>query len=190
MKPYGDKSDFWCQICQSLNLEANARFNFHCHVCSNYAICYSCGIIHTIPGTDEYRKQPFTYIGPVVHCKASGKGKRNYDNGDVYEGDFKDGNIHGTGTYSYPCGQIYVGEYKDGKRNGTGTHTFPSGQMYVGEWRDGKKNGTGTHTWPDGRRYVGEWRDDKQNGTGKLTRADGSVQDGQWGDGTFLPQKG
>ncbi len=98
MKPNGDRSDFWCDICQALHLEDNCRVNYHCRICGDYDTCFSCAIIHTIQGTDEYRKLSFTYIGPLDDGKARGKGKRNYDNGNVYVGDFSDGNMHGTGT--------------------------------------------------------------------------------------------
>ena len=165
MKPNGDRSDFWCDICQALHLEDNCRVNYHCRICGDYDTCFSCAIIHTIQGTDEYRKLSFTYIGPLDDGEARGKGKRIYDDGSVYVGDFRDGNMHGTGTRTWPDGHIYVGEWRDGKRNGTGTLTLASGEMYVGEWRD-----------------------NKYHGTGKLTRADGSVQDGQWEDGRPLPQ--
>ena len=75
MKPNGDRSDFWCDICQALHLEDNCRVNYHCRICGDYDTCFSCAIIHTIQGTDEYRKLSFTYIGPLDDGEARGKGK-------------------------------------------------------------------------------------------------------------------
>lgn len=53
------------------------------------------------------------------------------------------GNSHGQDirTITYPNGDVYVGEFRDGQPNGQGTHTFGrgdyEGDVYVGEFRDG-----------------------------------------------------
>ena len=39
----------------------------------------------------------------------SGKAIASYENGDKYEGDFKDGLRHGQGTYTYKSGAVYTG---------------------------------------------------------------------------------
>merc|ERR1711990_1073570 len=95
----------------------------------------------------------------------NGKWKCTYANGDVYDGDFKDGNFHGKGTYTWANGNVYVGEWKDDKKHGKATYTVNSG-------------------WNKGDVYVGEYKDDKRNGYGKFTNADGSIwHDGRWKDG-------
>ncbi len=38
------------------------------------------------------------------------------ENGDAYEGDTRDGRLHGIGRYLYANGNTYVGEYVDGKK--------------------------------------------------------------------------
>ena len=58
--------------------------------------------------------------------------------GDKYEGDWKDGMLHGKGTYTWAVGHKYVGEWKNGKMHGKGTYTLPNGEKYEGKWRDGK----------------------------------------------------
>ena len=50
----------------------------------------------------------------------SGKGKMTYANGDIYEGDWKDGNISGKGKMTYANKDIYEGDWKDGKMSGKG----------------------------------------------------------------------
>jgi len=40
-------------------------------------------------------------------------------------------------------GQVYEGEWRDGKRNGKGTNTWPDGNKYEGDWKDDKVEGKG-----------------------------------------------
>ena len=57
---------------------------------------------------------------------------KQYDDGSVYEGTFKDGRQDGTGTYSLPNGYIYEGEWTEGRIEGTGAATYPNGSVYSG----------------------------------------------------------
>jgi len=41
-------------------------------------------------------------------------------------------------------GDLYDGEWRDGKPNGQGIQTFASGERYTGTWKDGKYEGQGT----------------------------------------------
>lgn len=41
-------------------------------------------------------------------------------------------------------GDLYDGEWRDGKPNGLGLQTFASGEKYAGSWKDGKYEGQGT----------------------------------------------
>ena len=104
----------------------------------------------------------------------------------VYEGEFKDGKIHGKGTLTLASGSKYVGDFKDGNEHGQGTYTNTNGSKYVGEWKDGNQHGQGKYTSADGSKYVGEWKDGILNGQGKYTSADGSVQEGIWADDKFV----
>ena len=58
--------------------------------------------------------------------KFTGKGTATYPNGDIYEGNFKDGVRHGDGTYTYS--QKGTEEAKD---------------TYVGSWHNNTKHGIG-----------------------------------------------
>ena len=44
-----------------------------------------------------------------------GQGTYMYDNGDIYVGEFKEGETHGRGTYITTDGSTFAGEFKDGK---------------------------------------------------------------------------
>ena len=62
---------------------------------------------------------------------------KQYDDGSVYEGTFKDGRQHGTGTYKLPSGFEYTGEWVDGEITGTGTARYPNGSVYEGAFVKG-----------------------------------------------------
>ncbi|MEO0698824.1 MAG: 2-isopropylmalate synthase, partial [Pseudomonadota bacterium] len=57
---------------------------------------------------------------------------KQYDDGGVYEGEFRNGVQHGQGTYRLPSGYEYTGEWVDGEIRGQGTARFPNGSVYVG----------------------------------------------------------
>lgn len=114
---------------------------------------------------------------------AQGPGKAISNNGNVYEGGFKDGKFDGHGIFTWSDGDKYVGEYKDGEYHGHGVWTSPDGRVYDGEWKDGEHHGHGVFTWPDGDKYVGEYKDDKRHGHGVYTWPDGRVYDGEFNDG-------
>jgi hypothetical protein len=45
---------------------------------------------------------------------------------------------------AFDDGQLYEGEWRDGKRHGEGTNEWAEGQAYHGMWRDDKMHGVGT----------------------------------------------
>jgi len=61
--------------------------------------------------------------------------------GEVLEGEWLNGWLHGPGTTTFANGNKYIGKYKDGKRHGQGTYTFANENKYVGEWKNGNKHG-------------------------------------------------
>ena len=100
--------------------------------------------------------------------------------GDIYVGEFKNGELHGQGTYVGAGGDEYVGEFKNGELHGQGTYTYASGNKYVGEYKDGKIHGQGTYTHANGDKYVGEFKDAKRHGPGTYTWVDGRIDSGVW----------
>lgn len=52
-------------------------------------------------------------------------------------------------------GDTYEGEWKNNVRHGQGTYTFADGDKYLGNYKDGKRHGQGAYTWSDGRRETG-----------------------------------
>ena len=131
-----------------------------------------------------------------------------------YEGEWKDGQMHGKGTLSIsriergfrnfcqpPFGWKlidegkYVGEWKNGKENGKGIRFYRAGLMnndngkYEGEWKDGKYHGQGTFIFPDGHKkgeYIGKWKNGLEHGQGTKIWPDGRKFIGKWKKGKFF----
>ena len=124
---------------------------------------------------------PYIYDAETVET-ANEYGIYRIDDGDVYEGDWRNGMSHGQGKYTWPDGDVYEGGWKDDKQHGHGKYTYASGEVYEGGWKDDNKHGQGKHTWADGSVYEGGWKDHSKEGFGKMTFADGMVYEGLWKD--------
>ena len=132
------------------------------------------------------------WLNGVLHGQAT----YNYANGDKYVGAFKDGSSHGQGTYTHSSGEKYVGEWKNDKQEGHGTFTSAAGDKYVGEFKEGTYNGQGTYIHASGDKYVGEFKDGKSNGHGTHTFVSGDKYVGNFkagaysGQGTYIHASG
>jgi hypothetical protein len=92
-------------------------------------------------GIGEARGQA-RYVGGFVSGKKSGKGVKEWSNGDRYEGVFENDRKHGQGVYLW------------------GKQSEWSGERFSGIYVDDKRHGYGTYSWPDGRKMSGRWIDD------------------------------
>lgn len=88
------------------------------------------------------------------NCR-NGFGAMQFENGDCYEGNWKECQFDGQGAYYHANGATYVGEYKKSKRHGYGTYKWPEGDMYIGEYVNNKKEGCGQYIFAS---RVGESR--------------------------------
>ena len=66
--------------------------------------------------------------------------------GDIYQGQFEDGQFHGQGRLQYRDRAEYLGEYQHGRRHGQGVFKLRDGNEYDGEWKDDRPSGMGTFT--------------------------------------------
>ena len=89
-----------------------------------------------------------------------------WDEGDIYEGEFKNNIKEGIGTYRWEDGASYMGYFKNNQLNGYGYINFANGNSYVGEFNDGYLSGWGEFTWEDGKCYIGNYYKNKKNGFG------------------------
>lgn len=83
-----------------------------------------------------------------------------YVNGDVYEGEWTDGAMHGQGTYTYADGDVYTGDWRNDKRHGKGKVSYVANsgivmESYDGDWVDNSMSGKGTYQYADGSIYEG-----------------------------------
>ena len=88
-------------------------------------------------------------------------GAKNYENGSVYEGTWKNGKAEGNGTKTYKSGSKYVGQFLNDKRHGKGIYYYAKGNRYEGDWVNNKRTGIGLFTWSNGDSYVGEFKNSR-----------------------------
>jgi len=116
----------------------------------------------------------------------NGKGKMTWtadpSKGDIYEGEWKDDNMHGKGIYKFHGGKIYSGEWYCGDMHGQGIMKYNDG-FYEGEFIHDKREGKGKKTWTDGPSkgdvYDGEWKNDKMHGKGIYKYHNGKEYNGE-----------
>lgn len=103
---------------------------------------YKGGCVNSLAeGVGEARGQA-RYVGGFVSGKKSGKGVKEWSNGDRYEGEFENDRKHGQGVYRW------------------GKQSKWSGESFRGVYVNDKRHGYGTYSWPDGRKMSGRWVDD------------------------------
>jgi len=127
----------------------------------------------------------FNYDGEWKNDKYDGFGAL-FDHGEKYTGDFKEGKFHGTGNLYKVNGDIYEGEFFEGNIK-KGKITYKNGDIFKGKFEDGKKK-FGIIEYLDGKRYEGYFENDLYNGEGILIRKDGKEEKGIFKDG-ILEQK-
>lgn len=135
-----------------------------------------------------------------------GFGRKNFTNGDNYEGEFKNGKYDGFGVYTWASGEVYAGQWSADKRQGNATWYLPGGEFgsatflndihssgfkeikysngdyYVGNTLLGSLDGFGTYKFANGQIYSGSFKYGKRNGLGKYKWPDGSTYVGEWKD--------
>jgi hypothetical protein len=119
------------------------------------------------------------------NCRA----KVQFENLDIYEGEFKNGQMDGVGNYYayFPSFSGYQGEFKNNKYEGKGKH-FLRKRVYEGEFKNGKYDGVGTlyfHIDAPYKNYKGEFKNGHFHGKGILT-VNQNVYEGEFKDGEII----
>ena len=117
-------------------------------------------------GVESWDEGNIKYDGDFKAGKKTGKGKFEFD-GNIYEGDFLDGQFSGFGTYYFAdSGKQYTGQFSKNNIIGVGTMTWPDGSQYKGDFVNGKMEGKGVKNWPNGNYYDGQFKNNLQHGSG------------------------
>lgn len=103
-----------------------------------------------------------------------GKGKMQFNNGALYDGDFRYGQPNGAGTFVSPEGAKYIGSFRLGIPEGYGEISYPNGGRYEGEWQHGKIHGKGIFSFPDGNSYEGRFENGRREGRGVFCCTNGT----------------
>lgn len=131
----------------------------------------------------EFAGEGEIYDGEYKDGMKHGRGKLRMANGDVYEGEFKEDQMHGRGMIKYQNGDTFDGKFQNGVKNGRGVFKSKLGAIYDGEYSDDLRNGRGMYTSTDGGVYEGGWKNDVINGRGVYNYASSDVYDGEFKNG-------
>jgi hypothetical protein len=125
---------------------------------------------------------------PVVVNK-TGKGKFQFPDGALYEGEWMEVSgvrqRHGAGKYT-DGDETYEGQWANDTLTGDSCIVrLAGGAEYTGEMQEHKYNGPGKYTWSDGALYQGGWLNSKMHGDGTYTGPDGVNWTGTFRNGAF-----
>ena len=124
------------------------------------------------------------YHGQAVGEIKDGYGICYYENGDKYDGNWKDNKKEGKGSYFYnEKGEVYKGNFCNDFPNGMGIYYFKNGDRYEGMFKDGKKHGEGTIIFSNGGKFKGEFKNDVKHGKGEYKNKLGQVKYEYWDNG-------
>ena len=99
------------------------------------------------------------------------KGKRSWNNGYIYEGEFNGDILQGKGKLIGPDnGDIYEGDFDNNLFHGKGKYIYSKSQNeYEGEFQQGIMKGKGKYTVKDQYIYEGDWDNNLPHGIGKIS---------------------
>ncbi|SDW22408.1 MORN repeat-containing protein [Paenibacillus sp. CF384] len=112
-----------------------------------------------------------------------------YESGETYRGQIKNGMKSGTGLYRWCDGSTYEGQWFNDSEYGIGVKEYANGDRYGGEWKDGLFHGKGIYKWSDGTVFEGGWQDNLEHGYGTKSHRDGYIQKGFWTRGELVFNK-
>ena len=108
-----------------------------------------------------------TYQGEWKNGKTHGQGKLVWVNGDTYEGEWKNGIPHGSGKITHPDGGVTELFFKDGKKHGPFIKREFQGTVTKGSYRDGLRSGPMTVSYKSGKYITYTYKDDQPVGMAK-----------------------
>ena len=82
--------------------------------------------------------------------------KKEYNNGNIYDGNFIKGKKNGFGKMFFKSGNIYEGNCENDIQNGKGIVYYKNGDIYNGFFKNGEINGNGIYKWKNGEIFEGD----------------------------------
>ncbi|XP_051814997.1 alsin-like isoform X1 [Acanthochromis polyacanthus] len=140
--------------------------------------------------------KPDTYQGQWREGKIHGFGKYKYATGEVYEGCFCDGQRHGYGMLSSgklakTSSSVFIGHWVQDRKTGYGVYDdITRGEKYMGLWQDDQRHGSSVVVTQYGVYYEGTFRENKMSGLGLLVSEDDTVFHGEFSDDWTVNGKG
>ena len=141
---------------------------------------YSTQITNNINNQQELIGENGRYVGQVVNGLPEGKGIMHWNDGDIYDGEWRNDRCEGKGIYYWNSGpgkgDRYEGDFRNGKREGKGIYYYNNGDIYEGDFRNDKKEGKGIYYYNNGDRSMGNYYNDNQVGKHVMLTKNGEVE--------------
>jgi hypothetical protein len=148
----------------------------------------------------EKKERPYTYSSPFSKNSTTGTSSSDlknsetihgfttqvWPNGDKYEGQMFQNQMHGRGIFTSSQGYVYTGEFRHGKPNGLGKLVYDNGDRYEGDFMNDMFHGQGKYNYANGDLYRGEFLNDLPHGHGVYILANGSIYSGIWEQGGLV----
>lgn len=150
---------------------------------NTYGVKYMCASGNCMNGYGSYLyDNGAVYMGEFKDGDMMGHGIYFYEDGEKYIGNFKYGEYEGEGASIKTDGAKYIGEFSGGEFNGFGRLYFSSGKKYTGHFVEGVKEGYGIYEFTNGQKYMGYFSGDSYNGKGKMIFSNGAEYSGDFVD--------
>ena len=109
-----------------------------------------------------------------------------WPNGDKFEGQMFQDQMHGRGIFTSSQGYVYTGEFRYGKPNGRGKLIYDNGDKYEGNFLEDMLHGQGKYNYANGDFYQGEFQNDLPHGQGIYVLENGNIYPGTWEQGGLV----
>jgi len=128
-----------------------------------------------------------TYKGPMLNGQPHGFGVFEYDNKDLYIGEYRNGQRHGWGNSVYRrSNKVQLRQYAKGKKTESrnvptvtyGTMRYVHGGSkgtYYGPMKSREPHGFGYFRYDDNSMYIGSYKNGKRDGSGCMVYPDRSI---------------
>ena len=125
------------------------------------------------------------YEGEFKHGKPNGKGSMtSYDNKTIYDGDWVNGKREGNGKLIISDEYNYTGPFENDCFSGSGGILCDNiGNIYEGDFEKNKFEGYGHYKMSNGDTYIGEFKEGLFHGKGQYNDNEGNLFDGEFKNG-------